>query len=154
MKKLSQFAALFVLLASFTTPILAIAQTQSCAPGYTGTDCSIRIPGATTGVQSGSGVGLNTTYLDFYYYLVLTIVNSYLIPILFAVAFIVFLYGIYKYFIQEASSESDKADGRKFAMWGIIGFIIISSVWGLVNLVGGTIVPSAAGTTHPNYPRL
>ncbi len=71
-----------------------------------------------------------------------------------AVAFIVFLWGIYKYFIYGASNESEKAEGRKFAMWGIIGFVVITSVWGIVNIVKSTVVPSSAGSTRPNYPTL
>ncbi len=71
-----------------------------------------------------------------------------------AIAFIVFLWGIFKYFIWGAENESEKAEGRKFAMWGIIGFVIIMSVWGIVNIVKDTLVPTTAGSTRPNYPTL
>lgn len=81
-------------------------------------------------------------------------VNSYFVPILMAVAFIVFLWGIYKAFIWNAASESEKAEGRKFALCGIIGFVIITSLWGIVNIVRGTIIPSTAGSSRPAYPTL
>lgn len=105
-------------------------------------------------VGNGAAGTVNTTYLNFYYYLVLQIVNSYLIPVLFAVAFIVFLFGVYKYFIQGAASDEDRKSGRQFVLWGIIGFVIITTVWGLVNIVKDTIVPTSASQNHPNYPKL
>jgi hypothetical protein len=153
MKKFSRFAALFVLLASFSAPLLVAAQT-SCAPCYTGVGCSIQIPGCSTGASNPGAGGINNTYLDFYKSLIQGTVNSYLVPILIAIAFIVFLFGVYKYFIQGAADEKNREEGRKFVLWGIIGFVIISSVWGLVNIVSGTIVPSSANQNHPNYPTL
>lgn len=163
MKKLSRFAVLFVLFVSFVAPTgIAFAQTgASCTGNGQGTCnsgfiCTVTGEGYNTCVSTGGTAAgsVNQQWAIYYRDLVVWAVNSVLIPILFAVAFIVFLYGIYKYFIQEASSESDKADGRKFAMWGIIGFIIISSVWGLVNIAKDTLVPSSANSNHPAYPRL
>lgn len=68
-----------------------------------------------------------------------------------AIAFIVFLWGIFRYFIWGAENESEKAEGRKFAMWGIIGFVIILCVWGLVAVVTGTLnlTPGGAGPKPP-----
>ncbi len=152
MKKFSSLALFAVLIIALSVPLLVFAQ-SSCAPGYTGVDCSIKIPGG--GGSSGSSAGgVNTTYLDFYYYLILTTVNSYFVPTLIAIAFIVFLYGVYKYFIQGAAEEKSRVEGRQWVLWGITGLVVILSVWGLVNLVKDTIVPSSAQNTHPTYPTL
>lgn len=96
------------------------------------------------------------TYLNGYFQSFVSIINTILVPSLIALAFIVFLWGVYKYFIQGAANESDKAEGRKFAMWGIIGFVIIVSVWGLVNIVKTTLnLPSnGSPSNHPAYPTL
>ncbi len=79
-------------------------------------------------------------------------INSFLVPALMAIAFITFLYGVYKYFILGAASDTERAEGRQFVLWGIIGLVVIFSVWGLVFLVSGTLylVPRGA----PSYPLL
>ena len=163
MKKISRFATVLIFAASFGTPSVVSA---ACPIGYTpdlqnSANCipnsqtygigSQTVPNTVSQPSSGS---INSTYLRFYYDLILTVVNSYLVPVLIAIAFIVFLWGVYKYFIWGAENEHEKAEGRKFAMWGIIGFVIITSVWGIVNIVKETIVPSTAGSNRPNYPTL
>lgn len=100
------------------------------------------------------GPSINPTWLAYYWDLIVGTINYVLVPILMAVAFIVFLFGVYRYFIQGADDETARATGRKYVLWGIIGFVVITSVWGLVNIVKDTIVPSSAKSTHPNYPTL
>lgn len=63
------------------------------------------------------------------------IINGVLMPVLMAIAFIVFIWGVYKYFILGAADEKSRADGRQFVLSGVIGFAIILSMWGLVNIV-------------------
>lgn len=108
MKKISRLASL-ILSASIVAPLLVSAQT-----------------------------GINTSAITPYSEGIIKVVNEILVPVLMAIAFIVFLWGVYKYFILGAENESDKAEGRKFAMWGIIGFVVILSVWGLVAIVRNT----------------
>jgi hypothetical protein len=152
MKKLSHIFTFLVLFAFFTAPSLvgAVACTQSCASGYT---CSTVTGTCVLAGNLGAG-SVNTTYLDFYKSLVQGTVNDYLVPVLIAIAFIVFLFGVYKYFILGAADEKSRTDGKQFVLWGVIGLVVILSVWGLVNLVKDTIIPSAAGTNHPTYPTL
>ncbi len=104
--------------------------------------------------NGGSGA-INMMYLAGYKNSIVSIINDYLVPVLIAVAFIVFLWGIFKYFILGASNESDKGEGRKFAMWGVIGFVIILSLWGIVNIVKDTLVPASGSSGNvPAYPKL
>lgn len=93
---------------------------------------------------------IDTSQLEYYSKTFTWVVNYVLVPALIALAFIVFLWGIYKYFILGASNEHEKGDGRKFALWGVIGFVIIFSLWGLVNLVGGTL--NLFGQNSPTPP--
>ncbi|MBI5405669.1 hypothetical protein HY972_01360 [Candidatus Kaiserbacteria bacterium] len=71
--------------------------------------------------------------------LVITVINNVIIPVLFAVAFIVFLWGAFKTFIVGANSEEVKESGKKLMLWGLIGFFVMVSLWGLVNILTGTI---------------
>jgi hypothetical protein len=63
------------------------------------------------------------------------LVNS-VIPFLLAIAVVVFIWGVIKYMIQ--SSPEDKAAGRSYIIWGIIGIAVILSIFGLVRLLQNT----------------
>ena len=62
-------------------------------------------------------------------------INSVLVPLIFALAFIVFIWGIFQYFIAGGADEEKRKEGKKFALYGIIGFFIMISIWGIVNLL-------------------
>ena len=101
---------LAAVLATLATPLLAAAQT-----------------------------GINLNAVTPYSNGIINLVNGILVPVLMALAFIVFLFGVYMYFIQGAADETSRATGRQFTLWGIIGFVIILSLWGIVNLFMGTL---------------
>lgn len=69
---------------------------------------------------------------------VITIINAVIVPLIFAAAFLVFLWGVYTYFFLAAGNDEKRKEGRTFIMYGIIGFFIMVSVWGLVNILVGT----------------
>jgi hypothetical protein len=71
--------------------------------------------------------------------LLIDIINQILVPVLFAVAFIVFIWGAFLTFIWGANSEEVKDKGKNLMLWGLIGFFVMVSVWGLVNILTGTI---------------
>jgi len=105
---LTAFTALFV-------PTLAFAQAQT--GGTAGT-------GATSLTQLGNFLQSFITFFD-----------DYLVPLIFAIAFIVFLWGVYRYLILGAANEEKRKEGQQFVMWGLIGFFIMVSVWGILNLL-------------------
>lgn len=71
--------------------------------------------------------------------LVINTINNVLVPVLFAVAFIVFLWGAFYTFILGAQSEETKEKGKNLMLWGLIGFFVMVSIWGLVNILTGTV---------------
>jgi hypothetical protein len=83
--------------------------------------------------------------------MILTVINGVLVPVLFAVAFIVFLYGIAKAYIFSAGSETEVAKGHKLILWGLIAFVVMISIWGLVNVVANTF--GLSGAYAPTLPR-
>ncbi len=70
---------------------------------------------------------------------VINTINNVIVPVLFAVAFIVFLWGAFQTFIIGATKEETKEHGKNLMLWGLIGFFVMVSVWGLVNILTGTI---------------
>jgi hypothetical protein len=70
---------------------------------------------------------------------IINTINGILVPVIFAIAFIVFLWGAFETFILGASGGEDvKEKGKNLMLWGLIGFFVMVSVWGLVNILTGT----------------
>ena len=79
---------------------------------------------------------------------VINTINNVLVPVLFAVAFIVFLWGAFQTFIVGASSDEVKEKGKNLMLYGLIGFFVMVSIWGLVNILTGTV--SFGNSTGPS----
>lgn len=67
---------------------------------------------------------------------IVPIVDGAIMPLLYAIAFIAFLIGIVRYFFY--SGEEARENGKQFILWGLIGFVVIFSVWGIVKLLLST----------------
>ena len=78
---------------------------------------------------------------------IINIINNVLVPVLFAIAFIVFLWGAFNTFILGANDEEVKTNGKNLMLWGLIGFFVMVSIWGLVNILPGSI--TFGDTTGP-----
>jgi uncharacterized membrane protein len=62
-----------------------------------------------------------------------------LITLLFAIALVIFIYGIIE-FIRNRDTDSDKAnEGKRHMMWGIIGLAIMVSAFGIMRIIAATI---------------
>ena len=71
------------------------------------------------------------------------IINGVLVPMIFAIAFIVFIWGIVQAFLLKDEEAREK--GKSYILWGIIAMFIMVSVWGLVNILVGTFNLSSGG---------
>jgi len=79
---------------------------------------------------------------------IINTINNILVPVLFAIAFIVFLWGAFYTFIAGSQSEEVKEKGKNLMLWGLIGFFVMVSIWGLVNILTGTV--SFGNNTGPS----
>jgi hypothetical protein len=70
--------------------------------------------------------------------MIIGLINTVLVPVLLAIAFIVFIYGVASKYIFSHGDEGKVSEGHKLILWGLIGFFVIISVWGLVNIVVDT----------------
>ena len=100
-----KFLVRFIPLAAFV-PMLALAQGE----------------GSLTGVKS---------FIDN----IVAFMNGTLVPLIFALAFLMFLWGMFKTFILGGSDEGKQAEGKQLMMYSIAGFVVMVSLWGIVNLV-------------------
>lgn len=61
-----------------------------------------------------------------------------LIIFVFALALVLFLYGVLRYLLNPDSEEVRKTS-RSHMLWGVIGMVIMVSVFGIMNLILNTI---------------
>lgn len=64
---------------------------------------------------------------------VITFINNVLIPLVFAIALLFFIWGMFKLFIYKNAEEAE--EGKKLALYAVIGFVLMVSIWGIVNLI-------------------
>lgn len=69
---------------------------------------------------------------------IILFIDDYLVPLVFALAFISFLWGIFNFFIAGGADEEKREKGKQLMVWGFVGFFVMVSVWGIVNLLVGT----------------
>ena len=61
-----------------------------------------------------------------------------LIGLLFAVAVVYFLYGMFE-FIANQNNDEKKTTGKSHMLWGIIGIGIMVSVWTILSIIVSTL---------------
>ncbi len=97
-------------------------------------------------------IGLNLSMATSYKMKFIYLINQIVLPVIVSIAFITFVWGIYSYFIAGGASPDKRGEGAKFIMYGVIGFAIIFSVWGLVALFSNFF--GLGGYSAPTYPTL
>jgi hypothetical protein len=60
-----------------------------------------------------------------------------IIALLFALAFVIFLWGVAQ-MIRHADSEKDRAAGQQHILWGVIGMFIMVAVKGIIAIISTT----------------
>lgn len=81
---------------------------------------------------------------------ILLFIDYVLVPLVFSIAFIVFLWGIFNFFIAGGADEEKREKGKQFMIWGFVGFFVMVSVWGIVNLLVSTF--GFGGQQRPDLP--
>lgn len=82
------------------------------------------------------------------------------IATLFLIAFIIFLYGLVE-FLAKANDKDGRAVGKQHMLWGVIGFVIMLGVFGIINLLlrtfnieGPVITPQQQKFNAPSVPEI
>ena len=84
---------------------------------------------------------------------ILTVVNTVVIPFIIGIGFLVFVWGMFKFFIVGGSNDEEKEKGKNLMIYATLGFVLIIVFWGIVNLLtastgleGGSVVtPTVKG---------
>lgn len=80
-----------------------------------------------------SGVLYAASFEDIVDILIDELVNP-LIYVLFAIAAVYFLWGVVE-FIAKADSEEGRTQGKDRIIWGLVGLVIMVSVFGIINII-------------------
>jgi hypothetical protein len=82
----------------------------------------------------------------------INIINTIIVPLIFAVAFLVFIVGVFQTFILGRGDPAKVKTGQSLMLWGLIGFFVMVSVWGLVNILIGTFNLNSQVPIYPSAP--
>jgi hypothetical protein len=86
-----------------------------------------------------------------YIILILQFINYTLLPLLFSFALLFFLFNAARYFIFEASDQDARDNAKKLALYGISAFVLMVSIWGIVNMFVFGLQIDAQGAICPDY---
>ncbi len=81
---------------------------------------------------------------------ILVFTNTVLIPFIIGIGFLVFVWGMFKYFIVGGANDDAKEQGKSLMIYATLGFLLIIVFWGVVNLL--TASTGLQGQTLNNVP--
>jgi hypothetical protein len=99
---------------------------------------------ATGSGSEGSGVDVGTVCSDIKFKSVLNIliwikcvISAVIIPLIFSLAFLFFLWGIFKF--MAASDSTKKEQAKNYIWWGLVGLFVMVSLWGIIRILNSTL---------------
>lgn len=66
---------------------------------------------------------------------ILAFTNTVLIPFIIGIGFLVFVWGMFQFFIVGGSNDDAKEKGKSLMIYATLGFVLIIVFWGIVNLI-------------------
>ncbi len=70
---------------------------------------------------------------------IIGVINLVIVPLIFALSFAAFIWGVANYFFFHGGEEAKRKEGREFIFWGIIGLVVLLSVWSFVKILLSTL---------------
>jgi uncharacterized membrane protein YidH (DUF202 family) len=97
----------------------------------------LAVPGM-AGAQSGlavsaSGGDFGNILVD-----ILAISNNILIPFILGIGFLVFVWGMFRFFIVGGANDDEKEKGKSLMVYATLGFVLIIVFWGVINLIASS----------------
>lgn len=86
------------------------------------------------------------TFAQFINDRVIDVVNGTIIPGIFALAFLAFIWGVFRY-VFAGDGKNDIENARQIMIWGIIVIAIMVSLWGILRVFKNTITTGTGGSS-------
>lgn len=83
--------------------------------------------------------GVATATVDTFIAKVNDVIINPLISVLFVIAFMLFLFGMLRFFFQRDQSSDAAKQGRQHMLWGIVGMFIMLSVFAIMAMIKNTL---------------
>ncbi len=76
-------------------------------------------------------------YMDIQTFLtnIAAFLNATVLPFIIAIAFVAFIWNAFRYFILGGANPAEQEKARTLALWGILAFVLLLSLWGIVNML-------------------
>ena len=107
---------------------------------------------STTGQSAGCSAIISSSTIQNLLCYITGIINNAIIPLIFALAVAMFVWGVVNFFIINADEEAKRNQGKQFMIWGIIALAVMLSIWGLVGILGSTFGISSNVLPHVTPP--
>ncbi len=85
--------------------------------------------------QGGIATGAGNTQAENLLKNILSFVDGVVIPFIIGIGFLVFVWGMFKFFIVGGSNDDAKEQGKSLMIYATLGFVLIIVFWGIVNLL-------------------
>lgn len=69
---------------------------------------------------------------------VATFINDVAVPLIMALAFLAFVWGMFLYFIAGGANEEKREQGKSLMIYAVLGFVMIVILYGLINFLADT----------------
>lgn len=81
--------------------------------------------------------GLLYTHMNIQIYLIgiVSFINNVIIPFLFGIAILIFVYYTFLYFIYGGDKPTEQEKAKSLALYGLAAFVFLIIFWGVVNLL-------------------
>jgi predicted PurR-regulated permease PerM len=84
---------------------------------------------------------------------IMTFINNVLIPFIFGLALLFFVWNAFRFFILGSDDKDAKDKARNLALYSVAGFVFLVSIWGLVNLIVNGLGWNSDQYVSPDYIR-
>ena len=84
-----------------------------------------------------SAQSMNFQYLNSFFGGIDILLSNFVLPLLMAVALVVFIWNVLRYFIWSADDPAGRETARTYIIYALLGLVLIVAVWGFVNLILG-----------------
>jgi len=88
--------------------------------------------------QTGLAQGPNAGPFQDLLVSVIALTNTVLIPFIIGIGFLVFVWGMFQYFIAGGANDEKKEQGKSLMIYATLGFVLIVVFWGIINLLASS----------------